>query len=532
MHEVLALFIQHPRSVPLGAKGDQAFYLWAIERAMNARNFHDYVAQCDWSRTGCFELTAIPQEWRSFFLMGRVARLLHVGSAEFISVYYYSALLLNVLAAYWFIARVSGNYVLAGVLAGVVGFQQSIVWRIQGHLSLISIWPLVLAMIALTGVVEDLSAQRVKIRFVGSLVLLGLSIITTALVSYYYFLFGLVLLPALGAVLLVLRARREAPPRLLTARQGLLTITALLATGAATAWVLLPALPNRTQQRHAESYERSADDVHKCSSRWVDYFKPTAFSRSMPVYQTLGLQIREEDIGDRWPWELHAFLGATFWAGLILTSGMAAWLLFRRRHNVDPAALAGAGAFTLMALAAASLGTEHGGSLLHSCVAGLRCFNRFAPFVALFGCCAIATAWSSTKRGAAIASLVLALIFVAEFWRHSILNANLVRTLEPEFQLAAEMRRQCGSGALSVSPISDFMPGPYRLYYVAQLARCHLDGISGPRTTARGSPDDRPLQGTVQWGPQTNGFEDIVLRPSMLGKPQCMPRGTRRREVS
>jgi hypothetical protein len=210
---------------------------------------------------------------------------------------------------------------------------------------------------------------------------------------------------------------------------------------------------------------------------------------------------------------LHGFLGATFLASWILSIPLTIWLIVRG-FRVSRKALSVGAAFCGASLIIAFAGTAQGGRVLHGLVSGLRCFNRFSPFVVLFASCGIAALWTTVSRRLVAAFvLILGLVFMLEFRDHPILNANLVQSVEPEVRLAEELRILCRNGVVALDPVvSDFMFGPYRLYFVAQRAGCVLDGISGVRVL----PTTRlpaPISGLVKWGPESNGFEEIALVP-------------------
>ena len=527
MHGMVERAMQTRAPLPNGAQGDQAFYAWAIERARTSPTFRDYVVNCDWSASGCTDLRSVPQEWPSFYMLGKLARLAGGDSASFLSGWYFLAVLLNTLAAAWFIAAVSRSWWLAGALAPLVGFQQSLAWRLNGHLPLASAWPLIGAMAAFWRVCEtirDRGPRRVLlVRLLVFLVLL----LGAALSSYYYLIFGLLLFPLLLLAFVVVYWRQLGGFNLLRrAESGLVAAGIALTAGAflavAAAGPLGPGAP-----KDAPSYQRSSEDVRRCSAAWVDYVKPTGLSGSRDLLARIGLSLSVREVGDRFPHELHSYLGATFWAAVAATLIAAAAAMFieqRRRRTPDERdrerRTLRLAVFTGLALVTAFLGTGFGGALVHRFVTAARCFNRLAPFVALFGCAVVAIFWARYRRAAPILAVLLAVATSAEYRHNGLVRPRLIQSTADHVDFAAALRPRCLLGMLTVDPpVADFMFGPYRLFYVAQLAGCRLDGIRGSGFIPGAGAAPARAPGVLRWIPPGNGFEQLRLDGGPDDKP-------------
>src|SRR5436190_11862547 len=84
-------FIAHPDSIHTTPFGDQAFFLWAIERARNAHDVASFSIDCDLSTSECFDLSSVPQEWPSFYVHGRLAHFIGLRANVLMSLLYYSS---------------------------------------------------------------------------------------------------------------------------------------------------------------------------------------------------------------------------------------------------------------------------------------------------------------------------------------------------------------------------------------------------------------------------------------------------------
>jgi hypothetical protein len=506
----LRAFASAPRSLPVGLEGDQVFFTWAVERAASSESFHAFVWNCDWSASGCIDLRSVPQEWPLLYGLGVIARATNASGATVVSGWYLLNVLLNALAALAFIGTVSGAWLLAGALAPLVAFQQSLIWRINGHLALAAAWPLIASMAAFWRVLEDIRVDRSR-RFRFDLPLLIALLLAMAFGSYYYLLFGAILLPAVAVAFAVVHRREGSVLSMLRTRKFAWLLAGVVAAGGS---FVAFQLANRPPNRHAATERRPLSDVVACSATWRDYVQPTGLSGAVGLFRRSGLDLPPAAISGRWPWELHGYLGATVLAGLIATMcALLASRVVRRRRPDAPLDAGGAAVLFALAVGAAFLGTGSGGRIVHALVPAARCFNRIAPFTVVFVAAAIATAW---RPRPALAGGVAALLFaagLAEHWRAPLLARERMVPISADLRFAEQFRIACrGERVRLEPPVEDFMFGPYRIYYLAQLARCPLDGVRGPGfqdAPHADPPNARDL--VLRWEERQNGFERVRL---------------------
>src|SRR5262245_52858263 len=502
MGPTLLAFLRHPHSLPGGFRGDQAFYLWAIERARRSASFERFVVNCDWSNQGCIDLRAIPQEWNSFYLLGWLANLGHLSSDTFVSLWYYLALLLNVSASALVIERFSKNWLLAGLLSVFVGFQQSVLFRLQGHLSLVSIWPALLSLYFLWGTLEVWAGIR-HARLGPQVLGFCSFIFLTGILSFYYLIFAatLSLMMVVGFCVVHWQA-------VVSSRSFHHTATWIIAgVVAVTGALFLFFVPYVFFGVGAHKHVRPIKEVILCSATWRDYVKPTGMAPAAAILTPLHAELTAAEIGERWPWELHSYLG------LSLCLAIIAAIVYLVVSFNDSRPSASVWLWLAIATVTAFLGTGDGGQLIHKMVSGIRCFNRLSPFVALFAAAFVAATFPSSSRAGRWLAAVLLPLVVFEASSNPSLGRELVSDMSSERQFAADLHAYCPNRErLTVEPrVDDYMYGPYRIFYLAEAASCRLNGVNGPGFL-EGADVSAANGGAMLWSDGSNGWEVVKFR--------------------
>lgn len=477
-------FLSPQRMLTEGIRGDQSFYLWAVERALQSRSFGDYILNCEWSPQHCLDLRAVPQEWNSFYGIGRAGRALGLDAFETVFVWQSLSLLLNCVAAFFFIGSVVNSprgWVLAGAIACAVGLQQSAVARIGGHFSLIALWPAVFALAFFWRALEALYLGRRS--FAPNLLGLGASLSGLILTSFYYTAFGVVLFPAIFFAFW--RIHR---PKLLDPQVRLRVVAGVLVSVAFGLAALAPArylvFGIEGVNRHAASHWRTNSDVWLYSARWKDFVRPRRHSAAYRALQSIGIPMdsRHSDAETA-----HSFLGLTFLFFLIWNLRRA---YLERKASLSPEELHRnpSRAFLAAFFITAFFATAHGGLIIHALLPAIRSYNRLAPFVALFGAAAIVESLSRERRWAILACVLFLGVTIEASSQAFLDGERLVDTarLKP---VIARLEGECLTRRLRLEPaVGDLMLGPYTLYFMAKKAHCELEGVAGPGARPSAAP--------------------------------------------
>ena len=479
---VAAAVIRAPGSLPNGANEDQGFYLWAVARAMAAPSFRDFINNCDWPSAGCFDLRMVTQEWGSFYVIAKLGHAAGLGAPTALAAWYLVSLVLDAIAAMAFIGRISRNWILAGAVAPLVGLQQSLLYRLARHLALVSMWPLFVAAWALWEVLRGIQAGASRTRLLLWVAALSASLALTAFTSLYYLMFAGLLLPVEAIVVVAVVYGREQRGALLRRPDVKPLLAGLAAGGLAVGAVLVSHRPGSGALRQPPLV-RSTLDVFKCSSRLVDYVKPSAQAGAPWPFPQLGLAFTNEDLAGRWSGVEYAFLGAVLIGLLLISALRLAYLAASRRASSgswlgDDDVRVGV-ALTLVAIYAVGLSTLYGGLAVHRFVPAARCVSRIAPIVALMLAALVALAWRRA-RGASVA-LAIGVVFLGsvEMRASPFLAPEFVQSTAKEAAAAEALRPLCANGpAVLVPPVGDLLTGPYRAYYIAQIAGCRLGNVT------------------------------------------------------
>ena len=109
----------------------------------NVAPFYDeFINNCDWNSRGCINLTAFPQEWPNLYFIGNLGLLFSLNTYDTINTWYIGSLVLNGLAAAFFLSQFIKSPVFYFGLAPFVALQSSITARLAGHFSLVAAWPM------------------------------------------------------------------------------------------------------------------------------------------------------------------------------------------------------------------------------------------------------------------------------------------------------------------------------------------------------------------------------------------------------
>jgi hypothetical protein len=505
----LERFTQDTTLVPRGDVGDQPLFVWMLGRAKRASSFTDFVTQCDWSDQQCFDLRASAQEMNMLYFIGRVARVLDVGERAIITSWYFGNLFVCLLAAFFFIWVISGNLWAAIALAGLASFQQSLVQRIQGHITLVTWWASVL-LLALEWLclLEVCAPPRQRRKWGGYLlpVLWASCFFVTVNFSFYYTAFDSVLAPSLLVAFLYVH---KISFRELVRKPGFGKLAAVI--GVAVLVTLLSVSWAFTGGVDAKTFYRPDYQVSLYSARFQDFFLPNVdASNAYAWLNPLHLANDPSRVGDRL--EVLSYLGFTFLLGLLATLGLA----WRKKSPAPRVTVAFFGLF----VAAAFLTHEDGGLLVHRYAQFARCFNRVAPFAVLFGCTYMALHWRRYPRLNQVLAGLTFLMFVLEFRGMSLLSPDLLRKMDQVDRVAAEMKAVCkNGGSIRAEPAcGDYMMGPVGAYYAAELAGCRLSSIRGSGAFAQ--PQGfvpPPVAGKLIWPGDYMGANPASFQVQAIG---------------
>jgi hypothetical protein len=527
VHRLVLGFLSPARLLPAGVRGDQSFYLWALERAMRTRGYARYVMNCDWSSTSCFDLRAVPQEWNNLFLVATTGRLLHFDALQTIFSWYLLSLFGNAVAVVFFVATVirtpgasassdpdaRRRWLVAAAVAPMCAFQQSVLARLGGHFSLVAIWPLVFALAFFWRSLEAVFfEERALAPNVAGLVA---SIAATLLTSFYYSGFALVLFPVVFLAFVQIRSPRSVL-RGVSAGGVRRLVLATLAVVIGTGLSLYPVryvLPG-AGARHAASFERSGVDVQYFSAEWADFVRPSPRSAVFRTLEGVGWRVGRPPA---WRGEVVSFLGLSFLVSVV----SAVSVLVARWRQPGWTAIAREPAFVFLAagVIVAFFATVQGGLLLHTILTPLRCFSRLAPFVTLMGAALVARVLGSTRHWRIIAAVIFASILVETSTHGTLTGRTSLPTSQVE-PVVAKFTSVCRTTHLYLSPsVPDYMFGPFVIYYVAERAGCRLSGVYGPGETslANQPPDDRPAA-VLQWDRSDLYHPPLILK--VPGEPR------------
>ena len=513
-HVLPLAFFSEGRALPRGIRGDQGFYLWALERARHSDSYGAFIHNCSWSERFCFDLRAVPQEWSNFFVVGTIARLMHQDSTHAIFGWYYLALALNVVAATVFVGSVSGNWIMAGALGCAVGLHESILIRILGHFSLVAVWPMIFSLTFFWKTLDGVFSG--KRAWWPSLVGGCVSVFLTVWTSFYYAVFGVVLFPATAFCFFMTRRSASSGAQGLggeatrgTVGRLLVCAVCAMVTVALTAYPARHVLVDLGVEKDASSYVRSVDDVWRYSAHPADYLSPPAASAPFHWLARVGIDV------PTWGRRAlnEAFLGVTFLVFLF----WALWIVVREcrtaRGSPETLSPASEGArkeyltFLAAFLFVVFFSTALGGLLIHRMFPAIRGFGRMAPFAALFGAVLIGRAFRHTARRPYLVALVFALGLTLEVSNHGRFDSRSFIGTAVIDPFVRQLGEECKTRGIHISPeTADYMDGPYSVFFLAERASCRLSGIDGPGRY-------------VNPAPVSTQTEPMVLRWERRGTP-------------
>jgi len=535
---ISAIFRSPSTAVIGGIWGDQAFYLWMLERAQKADSYAGYVFNCSWNSSGCFHLEAFPQEWPSLYFLGKLGLSFGFSSVATMNAWYVSAMLMNAVVAAALILRLTKNLILAVAFGPVVATQVSILGRFNGHFSLVAIWPALLFVFVFASIIEWVEEEGYLIsknkgltaetpwyfRKVWPFVLFIPVAFIFVQTSFYYFIFAAFSAFVLGFFKTIIHFKRIKGVALI--RATMLSMPGLLALLASLWIVSYTFLPD---PRYADlgTHKRTLGDVAIYSARWVDFVAPQGQGPFISlVFETLGIKFRPEMFSGRG--ELLSFLGsptlAIFFCSLLLSFLSRRWKLPPKIESDSQKIAAWQPSILLpSALVTLYFTTIDGGRLLNLLFSGLRCFNRMAPIAVVF-LAAFSISLFSNMRASKIISIVAAVLILSiqvyEFFpsrqHHLVVDSTLI------LNSAAKLARHCPEAHIEPVPrIDNFVHGPYQLYFVAERSGCQLVGVQGAGFESRLSNAEnlkRKIRLTARW--DKDNYNELIAIDGVPNEPK------------
>lgn len=519
--------MDHDQYVPGGLYGDQTFYVWAIERSKNSQSMEDFFNNCRFRKEGCVRLDSVPQEWTSFYLLGKISNLLGWTSQQILSHYYFFCLLLNLFACCFFIYAVSKNIYLAVGLSPIAAFQFSVLARIVGHASLVSIWQIVFAL----GFFWLMMEQAIKKKWYKGYaysILAAISYGFALFQTYYYTGFSLLLITTIFIIFCTLHDTLILPRLRACCRMSVLkmnikfrqffkkmihlilakvfhSLVALLKSDFIifVKRLLLLCLPIivsilivfpfiRYVFTGAEGYKdryshyRSTGEVIHYSARPIDFLRPPPRTYVYKFFSGIGIKITnpyQSGVDGKLRGEVISYLGTSFWLLFIITI-----LSIIKRIYKDKNFSCKDHIFFLIFFigffVVAFFSSKYGAIYYHKLQPGLRVFSRLAPYTALMGVTGFSLYWRTRPKLKVyiLSSLIFFLTFFFQYnnpmvqnIRNNGIDPDQVKKTE---SLIIEMDAVCKKGALRVNPPAPtFILGPYPIYYLIEKTNCKVDGI-------------------------------------------------------
>ncbi len=493
-------------------EGDQAFYLWAIKHSINTNNLSEFYKICNWSNSGCADLRATPHEWLSLYFIGQMGKHFNLNEIQAASIYYKSSLILNLISSFLFLYIVINNFVAAFCLAPIVSFQSSILMRLEGHLTLISVWQ---AFFALTFFWLTLN-KIMENNFKKSLFFSGIAGIFICLLqwqTFYYTAFTFVILPFL---FLVHNYIFKIKLRSFLSIKKFLPLISILAISMAGFYPVRYTLYGIDNIKNKVVHERTRADTAYFSSKIKDFIRPIEGVYLQKSLNSLGIKFNYPDRG-----EVHAYLGISIILVFILS--LLHYIFykcsksFRNRINSiyvinNSSILLG---FMVLTGITMFFSTETGGLLINTFISkGLRCFSRISPFVCLFFAATLGIYLSGFKKSISYFILITMLVLtVTETRYHPYLKSlNKDGSTQHLFNnLSNDFKELCKQGSLKLVPqMPNYILGAHTILYLAEFANCNIEGI-GPITHINDNKFKLAV-GEISWKPNPPFFmKDIKI---------------------
>lgn len=474
-HNYFGGWIGQYHAVPAGIAGDQAFYMWALERARNAVSYGTYIHNCDWNIQGCFIMTAIPQEWPNLYFVGKMGKVFNLHTNDIINIWYMCSLVFNGLAAAYFLSQYIRSPVIFMGLAPFVAFQLSILWRMMGHFSLIAVWPMYMFFSFLIIILRLAAEGKLKTSFM-SVIVLPVTIFILTQVSFYYFMFAILIMIVILGVYCLLHIAMIKRKTILSMLW--ISIPSLFALCIGLYVVSYTFLPD-TNLIDQSFFVRSIREVEYYSAHWSDFIIP----RQYTVLDGYGLAIGFDSLHNRG--EVFGYLGFV----VILISVIAALsllyyvLIFGMKSFIQLLPWRDILFLLLIAVVSLFFATGTGGLIIHKVLPSFRCFNRLTPVAVLFLTAFAGMSLMHTLRSnivVAAYSIFVGLVGYFEISGQPLLAANrIVSTYDTDKSIAI-LREVCMTHEIALMPeVTNYIDGPYWIYYWAEAARCRMTNVWG-----------------------------------------------------
>ncbi len=496
---ILALY-NNPNAVTNGVWGDQAFYLWALERAKHASSYRDFIINCQWNADGCFVLESFPQEWPALYTIGKIGAFLDFSAITTMNTWYVTAVVLNTLCSGMFLLQLTKNPLLSFTFALSAVTQLSLIVRLGGHFSLVSIWPSFLFLTIFSKILELIFSEKKsitgafnKIQFNRYWPFFALAPVVFLITqsSFYYFAFSAIL--AL-MYLLVTAVSHYNRVTLLLSRRFFILLLPSIASLVIGLWIVKFSFLPDLRYADQATFKRSAADVVKFSAKWVDFVNPVGHTPVMKlIFDWTGFTFKTSQFEGRE--EICSYLGTTVWFLVFSTfvvcvvSGPTSLRKYNAQFNcVLSRRLRLLGVMSVIAL---YLTTAGGGRLINLIFSGLRCFNRMAPFAVIFVVALCITICSKLKYSRQISGFLILGALLIQFFEFAwIKPPHFVKDGTRFVNGAQELKKLCSNKSLRLVPaVPNFLYGPYDAYFVAEMAKCRILNIGGPGFQAHTGPD-------------------------------------------
>jgi hypothetical protein len=519
LHKIAGIWITQQNVILHGVYGDQAFYLWALERARNVAPYYDeFINHCSWNSSGCINLTAFPLEWPSLYFIGNIGLLAGLNTYDTMNAWYLGSLVLNGLAAAFFLSQFVKSPVFYFCLAPFAALQLSLTVRLAGHFSLVAAWPMFLFLGFLIKILRSSISPSVKPRWTTAL---GFTAATFCLtqVSFYYFIFSMVIAVIAGCVFSGLYIKKISAKTVAPLLKQSMPAIIALCTGL---WIISYTFLPDESAKDQKTFNRTSSDVSFYSARWTDFIFPLPADPAYPLLKKIGIVSKPEWFKDRSD-ETCNYLGDVIL--FVFVSAVAALLLSillnRKKSESIPFPVQDAFFLLVMLAATLFLTTADGGILVHFFFPSLRCFNRLVPLAALFATAFAAVILEHTLKSPAAKTAFFGIVFFIGFYEFSsqwALNPARMVSIQDSLVSISRLAKVCKSHTITVSPaIADYPRGPFPLYFWAEAANCRISNISGPgfKECTDASQKKRP-SAVVKWKENPNmafpQITDIILQ--------------------
>lgn len=482
LHKLVGVWISQQDVILHGVYGDQAFYLWALERARNVAPFYDeFINNCDWNSSGCINITAFPLEWPSLYFIGNIGLLFGLNTYNTMNAWYIASLVLNGLAAAFFLSQFIKSPVFCFGLAPFAALQLSIIARLAGHFSLVAAWPMFLVLGFFIKALRSSISHSSKPHLITAL---GFAAATFCLTqaSFYYFIFTMVIALLSLCVFWGLHIKKINVKAVGTLLKQSIPAMIALCLGL---WVIrYTFLPDESVMDRT-TFTRSSTEVLFFSARWTDFIFPLPGDPAYPLLKKIGIVSNPEWFKNRGD-ERCNYLGDVV---IVVFISAAVFLLLNIlicRNKSGRIPFPYRDAFFLLIMLAASLffTTADGGLVISFYFPSLRCFNRLVPIAAFFATAFAAVLLEHTLKRHIVKMAFMGIVLLIGFYEISskwALNpARMVSIKDSQINIS-RLTDVCKTHTITLSPpVSDYPRGPFPIYFWAEAADCQISNISGP----------------------------------------------------